>query len=107
VEPKFTRGEINSLSGIKDDARFFQISAPIQPGNSGGPLMDRSGNVIGIIELTARNLQNVNYALKSAHLLTFLKSISGIALVEPQATDAQGVDWVADAQTSIAIVLAF
>ena len=48
-EPKFTRGEINSLAGIKDDVSYFQISAPVQPGNSGGPLLDGSGEVIGMV----------------------------------------------------------
>jgi len=45
--PKVTRGEINSLNGAGDDPRKWQISAPVQPGNSGGPLLDENGNVIG------------------------------------------------------------
>lgn len=46
--PKLTRGEISALRGIQDDPRVFQISVPLQPGNSGGPLIDSSGNAIGI-----------------------------------------------------------
>ena len=74
-EAKYSEGVINSLSGIQGDATFFQISAPIQPGNSGGPLVDRDGNVIGIVTATAavssflRNTgtlpQNVNWAVKA------------------------------------------
>ena len=41
--PKFARGEIASLSGAGDDARYFQISVPVQPGNSGGALVDDRG----------------------------------------------------------------
>ena len=43
--PKFARGEIASLAGAADDARYFQISVPVQPGNSGGALVDEHGNV--------------------------------------------------------------
>ncbi|MGH6935366.1 MAG: tetratricopeptide repeat-containing serine protease family protein, partial [Methylocella sp.] len=43
-------GNITALSGIGDDSRFLQISAPVQPGNSGGPLLDGGGNVVGIVE---------------------------------------------------------
>jgi S1-C subfamily serine protease len=43
--PKFARGEIAPLSGAGDDARNFQISVPVQPGNSGGALVDERGNV--------------------------------------------------------------
>src|ERR1035437_2766104 len=45
-----TTGNITALSGIGDDSRFLQISAPVQPGNSGGPLLDGGGNVVGIVE---------------------------------------------------------
>jgi S1-C subfamily serine protease len=43
------KGEIASLSGAGDDPRNFQISVPVQPGNSGGALVDERGNVIGIV----------------------------------------------------------
>ena len=45
----FTLGSVTSLSGMKDDSRFIQISTPVQPGNSGGPLLDASGNVVGVV----------------------------------------------------------
>ena len=43
--PKLARREIAALSGVQDDARQFQISVPVQPGNSGGALVDERGNV--------------------------------------------------------------
>jgi TPR repeat protein len=83
ISPKFTRGEISSLAGMKDDVRFFQISTPIQPGNSGGALVDEHGNVVGVTSatLTAAPLfksrgvvpENVNYAIKSFVVRDFLK----------------------------------
>jgi len=47
--PKMTKGEISSLSGLQDDPRHWQISVPVQPGNSGGPLFDVAGNVVGVV----------------------------------------------------------
>jgi S1-C subfamily serine protease len=44
-----TTGEIASLAGAADDPRYFQISLPVQPGNSGGALVDARGNVVGIV----------------------------------------------------------
>lgn len=72
---KVTDGIISSISGIGDDMRYYQISVPLQPGNSGGPLFDKDGNIIGIT--TARlnekaagtQVENVNYAIKSSYLL--------------------------------------
>lgn len=68
-----------SLSGAGDDARYFQISVPVQPGNSGGALVDERGNVVGVVaaKLSARAAlaasgalpENVNYAVKSSYLL--------------------------------------
>lgn len=82
--PKLAKGEIGSLAGAQDDPRRFQISAPIQPGNSGGALVDERGNVIGVVVATLNQkaaiatsgtlAQNVNYAVKSSYLLTFLES---------------------------------
>lgn len=87
-EPKVTDGIVNSLSGIRDDPRVFQISVPVQSGNSGGPLVTQEGNVVGIVvsKLSAVGLfketgdlpQNVNYAVKSNYLLEVVTSISGL-----------------------------
>jgi Trypsin-like peptidase domain len=49
----FTLGSVTLLSGLKNDSRFIQIQATVQPGNSGGPLLDMSGNVIGVVALLA------------------------------------------------------
>jgi len=46
--PIVTTGIVSSMAGIRDDATRLQITAPIQPGNSGGPVLDRAGNVVGI-----------------------------------------------------------
>jgi S1-C subfamily serine protease len=77
--PKLAKGEIASLSGAGDDVRYFQISVPVQPGNSVGPLLDEHGNVVGVAAtklsasaaLTASGAlpENVNYAIKSSYLL--------------------------------------
>lgn len=77
-------GTVSALSGLQDDPRLFQISAPVQPGNSGGPVMDASGAVIGVVigKLNARAMekaiadipQNVNFAIKGALAAGFLDS---------------------------------
>src|SRR5471032_1143967 len=104
--PKFARGEIASLSGVADDARYFQISVPVQPGNSGGALVDEHGNVVGIVsaKLSAKAAlftsgelpENVNYAVKSSFLLGFLESVPEITakLKEPNAKDVKFEDVV-------------
>jgi serine protease Do len=68
MEPKFTDGTVSSLKGAMDDAATYQISVPVQPGNSGGALVHlQSGWVIGIIrsQIDPTVAQNVNYAIKS------------------------------------------
>ncbi|HKR58927.1 MAG TPA: serine protease [Pyrinomonadaceae bacterium] len=81
-------GNITSLTGLGDDVRFFQISAPIQPGNSGGPLLDEFGNVIGVVNSKLNEIawaketgewpQNVNFAIKSSVLSSFLGAHSTV-----------------------------
>jgi hypothetical protein len=83
-----TVGNVSALAGLGDDSRYLQISAPVQPGNSGGPLLDGSGHLVGIVTakldaaLVARFTgdipQNVNFALKAEVARTFLDS-NGIA----------------------------
>nr|WP_234887035.1 serine protease [Sinorhizobium terangae] len=49
---KITTGNVNALAGLKNDTRYIQISTPIQPGNSGGPVVDRDGFLLGITSAT-------------------------------------------------------
>ena len=69
-EIKFTDGKINAKSGYKGDISTYQISVPIQPGNSGGPLFDNSGTLVGITSsgLNKSITDNVNYAIKTKYL---------------------------------------
>jgi len=77
-----TTGIISSLAGLHNDTRFLQISAPVQPGNSGGPLHDNSGNIVGVVtagldalrmaKATGDIPQNVNFAIKTGALRDFL-----------------------------------
>jgi hypothetical protein len=81
--PTLTTGEVSALAGLRDNPRQFQISAPVQPGNSGGPLLDSSGLVIGVVvsKLNAQRIaqstgdipQNVNFAVKGAEAVEFLR----------------------------------
>jgi S1-C subfamily serine protease len=78
-------GLVNSTVGIQDDPRLFQISIPVQPGNSGGPLLDRRGQVVGIVTSTLNNRylfertgalpQNVNFAVKVSYLRNILSLV--------------------------------
>jgi uncharacterized protein YigE (DUF2233 family) len=67
-EVKFTDGKINSLSGVQGDTTRLQISVPIQPGNSGGPLFNSDGEVVGVIVSSLIDAQVANYAVKVEHL---------------------------------------
>ncbi len=109
--PKYTKGEVNALSGINDDPRVFQISVQIQPGNSGGPLFNSRGEVIGITQASLDPKvaigafgalpQNVNYAIKSSYISSLLPMLPqtliasrGIVIVpaEPENTLANFIE---------------
>lgn len=90
-EQKANFGYINSNSGIQGDTRYFQIDSPVQPGNSGSPMVNKNGVVIGIasatlnqsaaIRSTGTLAQNVNYAVKITYALPMLIS-HGVKYIE-------------------------
>lgn len=104
----FTRGNITATAGLHDDSRHVQFSAPIQPGNSGGPLLDESGNVVGVIFSKLRDTrtadgsgdvhQNVNFAIKSAMVLSFLESNGVTPQIGTTGEALRAVDLAARAQ---------
>lgn len=80
-EVKLTTGVISSKTGFQGDVSLYQISAPIQPGNSGGPLFDGSGNLIGIVNAKHSGAENVSYAIKASYLNSLVESASSISLL--------------------------
>jgi serine protease Do len=92
----FTLGNIAATAGLRDDSRMLQISAPVQLGNSGGPLLDQDGNVVGVVvgklnalaaaEVLSDIPQNINFAIKSVVVTTFLEANG----VQPSYTVATG-----------------
>ena len=117
--PKFARGEIASLSGAGDDARYFQISVPVQPGNSGGALVDERGNVVGVVsaKLNAAAAlassgslpENVNYAVKSSYLLSFLEVFADgqLKLKEANGKEIKFEEVVEKAKQAAVLVLVY
>jgi S1-C subfamily serine protease len=81
---KVTDGIISSKSGIADDVRYYQITVPVQPGNSGGPLFNKDGNIIGITsaklnsEAVGTVVENVNYAIKVSYLLNLYNMLPNL-----------------------------
>ena len=85
AEPKLTQGIINARTGMRNDPRVYQISVPLQGGNSGGPLLNMNGQVIGIttskmsavkvFKWTGDMPQNVNYAVKFGYIRMLILSV--------------------------------
>ena len=84
-EIKYTQGVVSSKTGIQGDVTVYQISAPIQPGNSGGPLFNKQGNIVGItssgLNREMFNSENVNYAIKVSYLMTLIVNLMDIQVI--------------------------
>jgi S1-C subfamily serine protease len=85
---KMTAGQVSSTAGYQDDARFLQISIPIQQGNSGGPVIAWDGSVVGVVEAKLTRFgedkeklapEMVNYALKASYLRPMLEDLPDLA----------------------------
>lgn len=82
-EPKYSEGVVSALSGIRGAANVLQMTTPIQPGNSGGAVVDADGHVVGVVDAEAAPQafyngagalpQNINWAIKSAYVRPLLQ----------------------------------
>lgn len=115
-ELKVTDGLISSLSGLRDNPAMFQITNPIQPGNSGGPLITDEGQVVGVVTsslnaarvfaVTGTLPQNVNFAVKSGALLEVLQSTGAVQPAEPRgAPGSRFTDVLAAAELAVVRVV--
>ncbi len=92
TSPSIGQGLVSNVLGIDNDPRVFQISIPIQAGNSGSPLLNQSGRVIGVVTSTLNNKkmlrttgvfpQNVNFAVKSSYLKSMISMTSSSPCTE-------------------------
>jgi S1-C subfamily serine protease/Holliday junction resolvasome RuvABC ATP-dependent DNA helicase subunit len=106
----FTVGNVSALAGFKNDSRQIQISAPIQPGNSGGPVVDQNGDVIGVVVSNLGShakgaAQNVNFAIKVNVLTVFLDSYGVPYSTEASKHPLQGVELAEKAQSFSVLIL--
>ncbi|AMM50147.1 hypothetical protein TH61_01725 [Rufibacter sp. DG15C] len=79
----FGDGTLSSKSGVYGDTSSYQISIPLNPGNSGGPLLDDRGNMIGVISGKMLGVDGAAFAVKSAYLLTLLEQLPASRLPQP------------------------
>ena len=120
LQPKLTRGEISSLAGFQDSPGEYQISVPVQPGNSGGAVVDEYGNVAGIVAArlsdqaalatTGMTAQEVNYAIKSSRARTLLEGFPDLAarLKPPHPShDRRFENVVQEAQDAVVLVMCY
>ena len=86
-EPKYSEGVVSALSGIRGAANVLQMTTPVQPGNSGGPVVDADGHIVGVVDAQAAALtfykgagalpQNINWAVKSSYVRPLLQQYAG------------------------------
>ena len=107
-------GNVSALAGPGDDRRLIQITAPVQPGNSGGPVLDSSGNAVGVVvskldaiamaRATGDIPQNVNFAVSAGAARAFLDS-EGVAYETAPSDEVRAPDDVAAAARAFAVLI--
>jgi S1-C subfamily serine protease len=71
----YGEGALSARSGFEGDTAFYQISIPVNPGNSGGPLLDERGNLIGVVSGRQNDVQSAAFATKSSYLVRLVDSL--------------------------------
>lgn len=79
----FGEGSLSSTSGFEGDTTAYQVSIPLNPGNSGGPLLDDKGNLIGIISGKQAGQESAAFAIKSAYLLQLISELPLATTLSP------------------------
>lgn len=114
---KLTSGDISSLTGVDtatsrvDDPRYLQISIPVQSGNSGGPVIDEGGAVVGIVlaktEMTPDReiMQNVNFALKASYIAKAMSSLPQLGKPKPVVARSNLQGTVAEVQSGVFLIV--
>jgi S1-C subfamily serine protease len=115
IAGNLTTGAISSLAGIGEDQSRIQITAPVQPGNSGGAVLDEAGNVVGVVQskLNASRAQqingdipqNINFAIKGSVAQQFLLS-KGVKVIEKNSNLSRKVSNVAESAMQFTVLLA-
>lgn len=113
---KATFGRINSKYGMMDDVRFFQIDVPIQPGNSGGPILTRTGAVVGVATMTLSSVaamkqtgtlpQNINYGVKIDYAFPLLDEFDVEYMVSSATGSLEFSDVTKQSRNSVVLVIA-
>ena len=88
-EIKVTDGIISSKTGFQGDIVTYQITAPIQPGNSGGALFDKNGVLVGVTNAGVRSAENVGYAIKTIYLKNLIEA-APVYIELPKGRDLRG-----------------
>ena len=71
----YGEGALSARSGFGGDTAFYQVSIPVNPGNSGGPLLDERGNLIGVVSGRQDDAQSAAFATKSSYLVRLVDSL--------------------------------
>ena len=79
----YGEGALSARSGFEGDTAFYQVSIPVNPGNSGGPLLDERGNLIGVVSGRQNDLQGAGFATKSSYLVRLVDSLDNARPVAP------------------------
>ena len=79
----YGEGALSARSGFEGDTAFYQVSIPVNPGNSGGPLLDERGNLIGVVSGRQNDAQSAAFATKSSYLVRLVDSLAAAKPATP------------------------
>jgi S1-C subfamily serine protease len=107
---KVTTGVVSSTRGVGDDSGQFQLDAAVQPGNSGGPIYDSGGNIVGVVisQLNKKTfgslVENVNFGIKASTVRQFLVS-SGLSSKKAEQAEEKSTEQLAEIAQNQALMV--